>query len=752
MAANPEPENVYFRDVRSSNDLTVPEAQGLGEVLQPPQDETPRTEYFSGPMPPVKVSNSYTLGLVVVAFAMVLLPLVYFGFIVLVGWATWWWAVHAVDWFFPVVNGERRFFGLLSVIYLAPLLVGLLLVLFMLNSLFSKWRVVHLAVPISHLDHPEIFRFLGQLCQSMGAPIPSRIDVTLDINASAGLREGLRSFFRNDIALTFGLPVAAGLTCREFASLMAHELGHFNQRTAMRCWFLISNINGWLARAVYPDDGYDWIYNDGEGGSSLLVMIIALPIMGVIRSVLWLLLLLSHALSSFMSRQMEFHADACEVAVGGTAGALALTRKMLVLHACADQAGLQLRNRIAPKYPDDLSSYIAMLSAQCAGETQGDLLSRTRKKKTRWFESHPSHAERMARATAAAEPGIIQDDRPATVLFNNFPELSKALTLMAYQISRRGTPIPPDQLFQVAPPAPEAPPDTSRQQQIISPYFSGLGSFLRPILLGPESRLSFGAVETKIEQLKQAIQTLQSPDLSALIQALYDLDAKMLQALAVYAATQAGLSLDAAAYPLVPNDGTPVPAVLASIENGKRELASQLQPFEEAARSRLILALSLLRTPALAAKIANTEQIQDEILTLLHVFGKLSAAFPALLDLRTELITLQTLGNTASGPRSELHDAVLAESTKRCQELLTTVQTALGATGYPFEHPKGHVSIVDYARTKQFDPNPARMIELEVQSHLQMLFALYQRVLGRLVEIAVQIEDILKPKLIAATP
>ena len=698
-------------------------------------------------MPPVQVSKSYTLGLVVVAFAMVLLPLIYFGFVVLVGWATYWWAVHAVDWFFPVINGERHFFGLLSVIYLAPLLVGLLLVLFMLNSLFSKWRVVHLAVPISHLDHPEIFRFLGQLCQCMGAPIPSRIDVTLDINASAGLREGLRSFFRNDIALTFGLPVVAGLSCREFATVMAHELGHFNQRTAMRCWFLISNINGWLARAVYPDDGYDWIYDDGEGGSSLLVMIIALPIMGVIRGVLWVLLILSHALRSFMSRHMEFHADACAVAVGGTAGALNLTRKMLVLHACADQAALQLRARIAPKYPDDLSSYIAMLSAQCAGETQGNLLSQTAKQKTRWFESHPSDAERMARATAAAQPGIIQDERPATVLFNNFPELSKALTMMAYQLSWRDKPIPADQLFQVAAPVPEAPPDTSRQQQIIAGYFNGLGSFLRPILLNPESRLSFGAIETKIEQLKQAIQTIQSPTLLALLQSLYDLDAKMLQALAVYASTQAGVAFRPETYPLVPNDGTPVPAVLASVENGKRDLMSQLHPFEEAARSRLILALSLLRTPALAAKIANTEQIQDEMLTLFNVFGKVGAAFPALLDLRAELVTLQTLGDASAGPRSEFHDAILAETTTRSRELLASVQTALGATGYPFEHPKGHISIVDYARTKQFDPNPARMIQLEVQNHLQMLFALYHRVLGRLVEIALQIEDILKPRL-----
>lgn len=216
-----------------------------------PAEPSPVTEYFSGPMPQVRVPRGYQFGLVAVAFAMVLLPLLYLGFMALVGWAVWLWATHAVDWFFPVSGGTRHVFWVLGVLYVIPILIGLILLLFMFKSFFTNWRFVEFAAPVSHLEHPEIFRFLGQLCREMNAPIPSRVDVSLSINASAGFRAGFGSFFGNDIMLTFGLPLVAGMNCREFAGVVAHELGHFTQRSAMRCNFIVRTIHGWLFRAVF---------------------------------------------------------------------------------------------------------------------------------------------------------------------------------------------------------------------------------------------------------------------------------------------------------------------------------------------------------------------------------------------------------------------------------------------------------------------------------------------------------------------
>ena len=353
--------------------------------------DRPYVEHFVGQMPSVHLSAGYRIALFVVALAMVLLPLIYLGFIGGIGWAMWWWARHAVDWFFPVIGGARHVYWVLGFFYVIPLLVGLILMLFMLTNFFSRWRIVRFAAPISHTDHPEIFCFLGQLCQQMGAPIPSRVDVTLDSNASAGFRAGFGSLFGNDITLTFGLPLVASMNCREFAAIVAHELGHFTQRSGMRCAFVIHHVQGWLSRTVFDSDDFDaWTDSQTNAGAlSLVIFVFSRAAVFFTRGLMWLLLVFSHALTSFLSRQMEFHADACAAAVAGSDAFVAMLHKLRMLGVAFDQADLTLRNSVSKKYPDDLATYIADRAARCSAQLRGKVTQAASRRKTRWFESHP---------------------------------------------------------------------------------------------------------------------------------------------------------------------------------------------------------------------------------------------------------------------------------------------------------------------------------------------------------------------------
>jgi hypothetical protein len=150
-----------------------------------------------------------------------------------------------------------------------------------------------------------------------------------------------------------------------------------------------------------------------------------------------------------------------------------------------------------------------------------------------------------------------------------------------------------------------------------------------------------------------------------------------------------------------------------------------------------------LRSPVAASFLPNSEQLQDEVNDLLHVFAKLNSTFPTLLELRKELASLQILLRVRGQRGSELLEYTLADCTARSEQGLKEIHKAFGSTGYPFEHPKGHISIVDYARAKQYDADPVRMIQIEISSHLQTLFALYYRILGRLVSIALEVEAVL---------
>jgi hypothetical protein len=369
---------------------------------------------------------------------------------------------------------------------------------------------------------------------------------------------------------------------------------------------------------------------------------------------------------------------------------------------------------------------------------QGRLQQAATKEKKRWFDSHPPDAERARRVAAAGYAGIIADPRPATSLFHRFPELSRNLTLAGYQLAPRRRPISPQQLFHVESPAssPDEVPDTSTQEAAIKRYFCGLGLVLKPLLLSPESRLGVGLASTALDKHRQAKARLEEADLLSYREALKTIDANMLQALEANALVQAGLPVPPESFPLLQNH-TDLPALLNSLRGRQEQLALELEPFEQIARVRLLTALSLLRTPKVAAHIPNVPSLQDEIADLLHAFGRLSAAFPPLLELRKEFAVLQTLSNAGSPACSTTG---LSESTERCARHISEIQTALGPTGLPFPHPKGRISIADYARAKKFDSDPARMAQLEAQSHLQLLFALYYQLLGRLVEIAVTVE------------
>ncbi|HWX23046.1 MAG TPA: M48 family metallopeptidase [Candidatus Binatia bacterium] len=705
-----------------------------------PDAAPPVRQYFSGQVARVPLPLGYRLGLIAVAVAMLTLPLIYLGLVVLFCWGLYNYATRGADMFFPLIGGTRRVYFSLMVLYSVPLFAGLILVVFMIKPIFARWRVREAPVALSHLQHPELFRFIGQLCQTLGAPIPSRVDVDLSVNASAGFRAGFGSLFGNDIKLAFGLPLAAGMTCREFAGVLAHELGHFTQRTAMRFGFIITMVNRWFARVVFERDAWDYVLEEATNQSPVTLVICAFARLGIglTRGLLWLLMLAGHALSSFLSRQMEFHADACAISVAGTDGFVSLGRKLLVLGASTEQARVQFKNRIAPKLPDDLSNYVALLASQCAGQTQGRVFQTANARKTGWLDSHPADAERTARAMRAHEPGLIQDSRPATELFGNFAELSRGMTRSHYQMLF-GHPLPPDRLFSVQAPT-HAAPETAAEEAAIKSYFAGLGLFLRPLLPEPGARVTIGAASAKLQQLIDAKQLLQSADLLAAREALKDLDARWLRAVQAHALQQAGVERIEELCSLPGADTADLTGLLRGLREQQEEIGSQLQPYEAAGRLRLMTALSLLRTPDVALGLSNTQQLQEEALDLLHVAGKLNVVFPLLLELRGEFAIQEALFGLPDGARPVPAHGVLTDSIARANGFLARIQEQLGSTGYPFEQAKGPSTLVEYARAKEYEADPVRMTHKEVASHLEMLLALYFRLLGRLVAIASQVE------------
>ena len=82
-------------------------------------------------------------------------------------------------------------------------------------------------------DQPVLFAFEERLCNRLGAPRPSAIELDLQVNASARL-SGWLSLFRSDVRLTIGIPLATGFTLPQFGGILAHKFGHFSPHAGMR--------------------------------------------------------------------------------------------------------------------------------------------------------------------------------------------------------------------------------------------------------------------------------------------------------------------------------------------------------------------------------------------------------------------------------------------------------------------------------------------------------------------------------------
>ena len=87
--------------------------------------------------------------------------------------------------------------------------------------------------------------------------MPARVQVDCQVNASAGFATVPVMPGAPRLVLTIGLPLAAGLTVRQFGGVLAHEFGHFAQGGGMRLTYIVRSINRWFSRVAYERDAWD---------------------------------------------------------------------------------------------------------------------------------------------------------------------------------------------------------------------------------------------------------------------------------------------------------------------------------------------------------------------------------------------------------------------------------------------------------------------------------------------------------------
>ena len=456
---------------------------------------------FAGVITRSRPSVSYQVGLAVVAFVMVLLPAIYVGLILLAGWGVWY---HATNDFFILQGTSGLWFGLL--LYFGPIVVGLVVILFMVKPLFAGRPPAPPAMALDAEQERLLFAFIGRICRLVGAPRPRRVEVNCAVNAAAGFRRGAASLLGQDMTLTIGLPLVAGLSMRQFAGVLAHEFGHFSQVAGMRLTYVIRQINRWFFRVVCERDRWDLALEGAARAAGFWGGVVLHPTRGCIwlsRRILWALMHVGHAVSCFMLRQMEYDADRCECQVAGSDTFRETMLRLAELNVASGAAFAALRDSWrAQRLPDSLPLFIVGTSTEMPPDVREETGRRVAESKTGIFDTHPCDTDRIRAAEALDAPGVFRSTDPATALFRDFPSLSRQVTRFSYE-KEHALPIQDRNLVDTETCLRES--SSMRATRALSErYFDGVSTVFHPISIGMPELLPRPDPEAGLAELRSA--------------------------------------------------------------------------------------------------------------------------------------------------------------------------------------------------------------------------------------------------------
>jgi len=650
--------------------------------------------------------------LAAVALVMVLLPIIYVGIIALVAWDVY---EHALHPRYRLGGGTLALLG-----YLAPIIVGGVLVFFMIKPLFARRPKDSEPHSLMPKEEPELFRLIYAVCDTVHAPRPARVLVDFQVNAFAAYRRGLPDLLRRRLTLSIGMPLVAGLSVRQFGGVLAHEFGHFSQGAAMGLTFIVRSVNAWFARVVYERDAWDDRLRSSAEGNDFRIGIIlhlARAMVWVTRRILWLLMVVGHGVSCFMMRQMEFDADRFESQMVGSETFAETMRHFQLLNAAwqntiAQQTEAYATNRLV----NDLPRLSAVAAKRLATKADQGNLAVLPTAKTGCFDTHPSDHDRIQASKALGAVGMLQGDGDATELFQDFRATAQALTKHYYE-EECGINLKDVTLHSLEEMSAETL-AAAEEDELVEKWF---GSLLNTHTLA-FVRLERSQAASACSPIAPAAALAAA---GPLVQALFKADGE---------AVDAGnaLHLLNAGFVVNPRD--------FGLKKGTREEAeaAQRQADSQVAQARTKLAEPLSVTSALFGDAVRAAQANDvtagEQMTLL---AYLISRFPNIADLlprlHTQISALELLLlNAQNAPNLPLWSEVAEKLATSINADTAAILSAFSGCEYPFRHARGKVLLSDFLCDWQEVNEQIGAIFGRGRCVFQRSLTLHYRVLARL--------------------
>ena len=637
----------------------------------------------------IRVSLRFRLGLLMVALATLLLPLIYLALVVLVSLLVYLHLVYDAS----LLSGEHV--GVYHLIgYLGPAIVGAVVVLFMWKPLLARPAKASRAPAIPRDELPLLFDLLEQISRAVRAPEPRELRLDMDVNASADFRRGWWSLLgRKDLTLTIGLPLLTGLELQQLAGVLAHELGHFAQGSGMRLTFVIRSIGRWLARVAYERDAWDVNlarYAETAPWQFGIVLQVARLFVWMTRGVLAGLTRVALLIASFMLREMEFDADRYEARlVGGTAFASTALRIRVLMLARSQALALFATERAEGRLLDDIAGLSAVLADRMSPELRAEI--EATRPATGVFDTHPPDERRIERARAEGTEGIVTLEGPALSLIPLGSPVPARVTQAFYRAEGLMPQVPcrPCTVAEVLARQVHLQSEEGAAERYLGPFF-GLFAPLEVTGAAPPTVTLEDGLEI-LDETRELVERLRpSPE-----------------------------------SPRDPND------------------EGRLAAGRAASRERLMTALALVRLPEVRARLDGVTEIESEIGRLLATLGGLAHASEAAKKVASEHDAVVDLIRDGVGEEGTPGlDSLLTHKLAALHGMTHRLERQLYEVPYPFDHSKASLSIGTFLghglpMVDGYEPE----VHARSAAVLKRLLMLYQRTLDRLAALAEQIES-----------
>ncbi|SDR13056.1 Zn-dependent protease with chaperone function [Chryseobacterium soldanellicola] len=199
-----------------------------------------------------------------------------------------------------------------AVIALGMIGIGLVVFYFLIKFIFIKdnYSNRHL-IEIDEKNQPELFAIINEIVAETKVQKPGKVFLSPEVNASVSYNSLFWSMFlpvkKN---LTIGMGLINSTTVGELKTVLAHEFGHFSQRS-MKIGGYVSQAEKIIFDTVYNNKDFENTIKNGSG--HWVFQFTGFVSVGFISVFQYILKIFSDFLfknNASLRREMEFHADA----------------------------------------------------------------------------------------------------------------------------------------------------------------------------------------------------------------------------------------------------------------------------------------------------------------------------------------------------------------------------------------------------------------------------------------------------------